>query len=110
MQTIIIKLNPSALTNPDLDLRYRVPERIQEITDGAIQDNGYDYIDNQMLGLWLQTESAVQNYPAIIKLLQEEKFLDNNLSQSVEIYISENDSDDLDGCHQVFPACIPDDP
>lgn len=46
MQTIIIKLNPSALTNLDLGLRYRVTERIQEITNGAIQDNGYDYLDN----------------------------------------------------------------
>lgn len=57
-----------------------------------------------MLGLWLQTESAVQHYPTIIKLLQEENFFDNDLSQSVEIYISENDSDDIDGCNLVFPV------
>lgn len=104
MQTIIIKLNPTALTNPDLDLRYRVSERIEKITNGAIQDNGYDYLDNQMLGLWLQAESAIQHYPTIIKLLQEEKFLNNNLSKAVEIYISENDSDDIENCNQVFPV------
>lgn len=45
MQTIIIVLNPGKLTNPDLDLRYLIPDRISEITEGAIRDNGYDYID-----------------------------------------------------------------
>lgn len=98
MQTIIIKLNPATLANPDLDLRYRVPERIEEFTNGAVLDNGYDYLDNQMLGLWLQTTSAVQQYPLIIKLLQEELFLGNDLSQSVELYISENDGEELEHC------------
>lgn len=69
MQTIIIKLNPAVLINPDLDLRYCVPERIEKITNGAVLENGYDFLENQTLGLWLQTESAIQNYPTIIKLL-----------------------------------------
>ena len=45
MQTIIIVLNPAKLENPDLDLRYDIPDRIHEVSNGAIQDNGYDYID-----------------------------------------------------------------
>ena len=45
MQTIIILLDPSKLVNPDLDLRYKIPDCIEEVTDGRIQDNGYDYID-----------------------------------------------------------------
>ena len=45
MQTIVILLDPGKLINPDLDLRYLIPDRIMELTDGAIQDNGYDYID-----------------------------------------------------------------
>ena len=32
MQTIIIVLNPGKLTNPDLYLRYLIPDRISEIT------------------------------------------------------------------------------
>ena len=31
--------------NPDLDLRYCVPDRITELTNDGIRDNGYDYID-----------------------------------------------------------------
>ena len=45
MQTIIVLLNPGKLENPDLDIRYQIPDRIEEVSGGIIQDNGYDYID-----------------------------------------------------------------
>ena len=47
MQTIIILLNPGKLENPDLDLRYLVPDRIEEVSGSAIQDNGYSFIDTE---------------------------------------------------------------
>lgn len=47
MQTIIVALNPAKLENPDLDLCYYIPDRIEETSNGAIQDNGYDYIDTE---------------------------------------------------------------
>ena len=34
MQTIIIVLNPKEMSNPDLDIRYALPARIEELTDG----------------------------------------------------------------------------
>ena len=45
MQTIIIVLDPGRLANPDADLRYRIPEWIEEVSNGAICDNGYDYVE-----------------------------------------------------------------
>lgn len=112
MQTIIILLDPAKLANPDLDLRYRIPDCIEEVTDNRIQDNGYDYIDSSLdsengrdlLGIWLKTEDAANNYKDIVKLFQEKKFLENDLSESAEIYISENDTEDLENCTKVFPA------
>lgn len=103
MQTIIVKLEPGKLKNPDLDLRYLVPDRIEEISNGAVRDNGYDYLDNQALGIWLQAESAEESYPVIVKLMQEELFLENNLAQTAEVYISEQDSDEIENCRKVFP-------
>ncbi|MEY8355722.1 hypothetical protein AALB39_20505 [Lachnospiraceae bacterium 54-53] len=103
MQTIIIKLYPEKLENADLDLRYRVPERIEEVSGGLIQDNGYDYLENNALGLWLQTESALTAYPMIIKLISEEQFMGNDLSLSAELYISEKDSAELEDCRFVYP-------
>ena len=81
--------------------------RIGELTDGAIQDNGYDYIDCEgsgpLLGIWLETEDAAQSWPAIAKIFQEEKFLDNDLSLSAEIYISEKEAADVEDCTLVYP-------
>ena len=109
MQTIIIVLNPAKLKNPDLDLRYCISDRIEEVSNGAIQDNGYDYIDTEegqpgpLMGIWLETESAKERFPVIIKLFQEERFKENDLSMAAEIYISENDTEDLENCTLVYP-------
>ena len=47
MQTIIVLLNPGMIENADLDLRYRIPDRIEEVSNSLIQSNGYDYIDTE---------------------------------------------------------------
>ena len=107
MQTIVIVLNPGKLENPDLDLRYQIPDRIEELSGGLIKDNGYDYIDTEdgpLLGIWLETESADENWPVIVKLFQEEKFKGNDLSKAAEIFISENDTEDIENCTLVFPG------
>ena len=109
MQTIIMLLNPGQLPNPDLDLRYLVPDRIEEVSASLIKDNGYDYIDAEagqpgpLLGIWLETENAAQNWPLIAELFQNEQFMGNDLSASAQIYISEKDTDDLENCTLVFP-------
>ena len=110
MQTIVIVLNPGKLENPDLDLRYQIPERMEELSGGWIKDNGEDYIDTEdgqpgpLLGIWLETESADENWPVIVKLFQEEKFKGNDLSKAAEIFISENDTEDIENCTLVFPG------
>ena len=100
-------LNPGQLQNPDLDLRYLVPDRIEEVSASLIKDNGYDYIDAEagqpgpLLGIWLET--AAHNWPLIADLFQNEQFMGNDLSASAQIYISEKDTDDLENCTLVFP-------
>ena len=109
MQTIIIVLNPGKLENPDMDLCYCIPERIEEVSGGAIQDNGYDYLDTEkgqpgpLMGIWLKAKSAEESLPIIIKLFQDEKFKGNDLSMAAEIYISENDAEEIENCTLVFP-------
>ncbi|MCI8815276.1 MAG: hypothetical protein HFF16_07370 [Angelakisella sp.] len=109
MQTIIVLLNPGKLANPDIDLCYCVPDRIEEVSCGAIRDNGYDYIDTEagqpgpLMGIWLETESAGENWPIIKKIFEDESFKGNDLSASAKIYISENDTEALENCTLVFP-------
>lgn len=89
MQTIIIVLHAERMPNPDLDIRYTLPERIEEYTNHQVTDNGYDYLSNTELGLWLETDDAVNNAEKIIQLISTERFLENDLSQTAEIYISD---------------------
>lgn len=109
MQTIIIVLDSTKLENPDLDLCYCIPDRIEEVSNGAIQDNGYDYIDTEdgrfgsLIGIWMKTEAARENWPIITKLFREEKFKGNALSLSAKIFISENDTENIENCALVFP-------
>lgn len=107
MQTIIIKLTPEKLENPDLDLCYSIPDRIEEVSNGKILDNGYDYLDDapgslSSIGIWLKTDSAREDYPMIVELFCKEKIMGNDLSSSVEIYISENDTEDIENCTLVY--------
>ena len=110
METIIVLLNPGKMGNPDLDLRYEIPDRLEEAVSGRIQDNGYDYVDaaegepGPLLGIWLKTESAEENWPLVEKLFREETFKGNDLSKSAEIYISKEDTAELGNCVRVFPG------
>ena len=103
MQTILIVLDSEKLDNPDLDIRYLLPDRIQEYTDGQIVDNGYDYLNSDEMGIWLDTDDAAQNVEKVIELIKSEQILDNDLSRVAEIYISEEDCATLDQCRKVYP-------
>lgn len=103
MQTIIITLDSEKMDNPDLDIRYLLPDRIDEYTGGAVSDNGYDYLDNDVMALWLETEDAAGNVEKVIALLESEEILENNLTNAATIYISEKDCAELEQCKKVYP-------
>jgi hypothetical protein len=44
-----IKIDPTKMENPDLDIRYRLFEYLNELYPGALQDDGYDYEGEQPL-------------------------------------------------------------
>ncbi|MDO4168983.1 MAG: hypothetical protein Q4D45_03700 [Lachnospiraceae bacterium] len=55
------------------------------------------------MGIWLKVENASENWHIVKELFQKEKFKGNNLAMSAQIYISENDTDDIENCMLVFP-------
>lgn len=93
MQTIIIKLDAQKLMNPDLDMRYTVPDYIETYTDGVVTDNGYDYVNESgtELAIWLDTADAAAQVQNVIHCLKTKRFCGNDLSQTAQIYISEKD-------------------
>ena len=103
MQTIIITLDSRKMDNPDLDIRYILPDRIDEYTDGQITDNGFDYITGDIMGIWLETEDASENVDKVISLIESEEILDNNLSRAAEVFISEEECAELEQCKRVYP-------
>lgn len=104
MQTIIIVLDSEKMTNPDLDIRYVLPDRIEEYTNQLVQDNGYDYLENDELALWLETEDAAKYADKIVALLNAETILENDLTLAADIYISEEANAELEQCRKVYPV------
>lgn len=102
METIIIKLDSSKLENPNLDIIYKLPEKIEEISNGTILDNGYDYISQTEIALFLETKSA-ENYKIIIDFLKKEKICDCDLYKSAEIYISKKENAEIEESKKVYP-------
>ena len=103
MQTIIITLDSRKMHNPDLDIRYILPDRIDEYTDGQITDNGFDYITGDIMGIWLETENASENVDKVISLIESEEILDNDLARAAEVFISEEECAELEQCKRVYP-------
>lgn len=103
MQTILITLDSTQMDNPDLDIRYLLPDRIDEYTEGTVRDNGYDYLDNDVMAIWLETEDAAENVEKVISLIESEEILENDLRKAAVVYISEEDSAELEQCKKVYP-------
>ena len=105
MSAIIISMDSREMENPDLDIRYTLPDRIEEWSGGAVSDDGYDYMDEEghILGVWLETENAESWWPKIVELLKTEKFCENDLSRSALVLISEESGAEFEKCRQVWP-------
>ena len=99
-KTIIIKLDSRRLENLDLDIRYVLPERIEEFTNKKVLDNGYDYLTNTEILIFLKTNELGEIWP-IYKLFKEEKICDNDLSKCSEMYVSNEENADIDKCIKI---------
>lgn len=105
MQTIIVKLNPALMANPDLDIRYVLPDTVEAYTEKSIIDQGYDYMDdpNQSMGIWFGCTDAERDYLKVLECFKEQQILNNDLLHCAEIYISTDEGAELEGCIKVYP-------
>ena len=97
MGSILIKLNPEKLVNPDLDLRYTIPDKIIEMMDGKVSDDGYDYLDDDVnsIGIFLNSDNAKVDVVAVLEILKSNLFQNNNIYDTAEISICETNDCDL---------------
>lgn len=103
MQTIIIKLDSRKLENPVTDIPYELSENLESYSGQKITDNGYDYLsDFHEMGIWLIAKNAEESYLAVVDYIKSNHVCGNDLSLSAEIFISENECDDLENCRKVY--------
>jgi len=61
------------------------------------------YLDNDVMAIWLETEDAAENVEKVISLIESEEILENDLRKAAVVYISEEDSAELEQCKKVYP-------
>lgn len=105
MGTIAIKINPAKLENADLDLRYLIPDRIEEVTKGKVQDDGYDYSsdDTNSIIVFMSSENPEEDVITVLEILKNEKFLDNDIYKSSIIAITNGEAKDAKGYKVIHP-------
>ncbi|WP_018751783.1 hypothetical protein [Paenibacillus sanguinis] len=105
MQTIIVRLNPVLMRNPDLDIRYVLPDTVEAYTDNSIMYQGYDYLNdsNHSIGIWLSCMNAERDYLRVLECFREHPILNNDLLHCAEIYISTDEVAKLEDCIKVYP-------
>ncbi len=81
MLTIAIKIDPSRLTNPDLDIRYMIADLLTEATGGAVKDDGYDYVDGDKLLVFLSADSP-ENVATVLDTLGRQEICGNLILDS----------------------------
>jgi hypothetical protein len=101
-----VRLYAGRLSNPDLDIRYDLPDLISERSGGTVRDGGYSYgaVEEEggapplVLLLLAQDEAAVGQ---VIDVLQNVRVLDNDLALAAEVF-AERDG----AAERIFPPAI----
>lgn len=102
METILIVLDSKKLENPDLDIIYDLPTKLERYTNNEIYDNGYDYLTNTEIGIWLATKSAKEAYNKLIEFLENHMLCGNDLTATAKIYLSDKEAAPLEECSLVY--------
>lgn len=86
MPLVLIRLDPRHMVNPDADLRYIVPDRLAEVSNGLLVDSGYDYEEttNAML-IYLFTANLEAALSFVIEVLENEIICENRLADSAKV-------------------------
>ncbi|WP_165228346.1 hypothetical protein [Aquisphaera insulae] len=103
MARFVIRLDPRRLDNPDLDIRYVLPDLLAERSGGIITDDGYDYAaEEPSLLLFLQSEDVERALACIVDVIERTRVLENDLHRAVRVAIETGRGHEV-----IYP---PDDP
>ena len=78
MAEIAIRLEPRKLDNPDLDLRYLLPETLAARFPDLLESSGYDYAPNECILVFLTTASPDVAVAKVLATLETLELLGNH--------------------------------
>lgn len=85
---IVIRLDSRLLTNPDADIRYRLPELLVQRSGSTLTDDGYDYVgDEHLLILFLKTTQLESGLVCVLELIEHVRVLGNDLRLAVVVAV-----------------------
>ncbi len=80
MKTLIMRLDPRRLHNPDTDIRYVLPDLLADRSAGVIRDDGYDYVgEAPWLVLFLKASELEAALACVLDVVENVRVLDNDL-------------------------------
>jgi len=96
MATVVVRLDPRLLDNPDADLRYTLPDLLAERSAGVITDDGYDYVGKApLLVLFLKASDLKPALACVLDVVENIRVLDNDLRPATVVAV------ELGGGHEV---------
>ncbi|SRR5579871_613199 len=99
MAALVMRLDPRRLANPDLDIRYLLPDLLAERSGGVITDDGYDYVGEEpLLVLFFKVADLQAALACVLDVVENVRVLGNDLRPATVIAVERG------GQHQVvFP-------
>jgi hypothetical protein len=100
MATVVVRLDPRLLDNPDADIRYRLPDLLVERSAGVITEDGYDYVgEGPLLVLFLKASKLQPALACVLDVVENVRVLDNDLRPAAVVAVERG------GKHEVvYPA------
>lgn len=96
MATVVVRLDPRLLDNPDADIRYRLPDLLAEQSAGVIADDGYDYAgEGPLLILFLKASKLKAALTCVLDVVENVRVLGNDLRPAAVVAV------ERDGGHSV---------
>ncbi|QMV73271.1 hypothetical protein HS961_10775 [Comamonas piscis] len=89
MSSLLLRIDPRLLKNPDLDLRTQLVDRLSERSNGYITEDGYDYEDDtDAMLIFLCTGGLPTASHLVVHVLEHEEILGNCLAGASTLGLS----------------------
>ena len=104
MATIVIRIDPEALDDPDLDLRYEIPDLLEQRSGGQLSDRGYTHeSDTDALLLFLAASDLSTALPHVITLLENDRLHGNDLATAALVGTSPHELHEVEELAVAYP-------